>query len=206
MQNNTTSTAPSVPVVPLDNERESKGTSQHSNISINNDFFDHLANKWFLQINRTLNDIFANTALSDKENSEPIDKTNKQASPSLLSSTVHSPALAEKKVNLAVLHEQFTAFFIAINSQYVLPKAQQLPASQADEFNQLYADLLEGISYLYMGCLAPELAQGRFDYGAEQDKRRQQQIDVTGLSEFFSQFYLYLLTKHPSLPILYSKK
>ncbi len=176
------------PIAPLKTQEKEiniPSTNQGNKNTENISFFDNLASNWFLQMNSTLSSIITNTSLNKDDCGDTINKTN---------------------INLTVLSKQFKDFFIAIKSQHLLPKDQQLLVVQADEFNKFYPDLLKGITCLYIACLAPELAQGRFDYGAEKDRRQQQQTDITSLYRFFNHFYYYLLTQQPKLPILYVEK
>ncbi|MFT5758993.1 MAG: hypothetical protein ACI9LM_003742 [Alteromonadaceae bacterium] len=173
------------PLTTQEKEISSPSNNQGNNNTENASFFDNLASNWFLQMNSTLSSIIANSIQNKDDSGDTVNKEN---------------------INLTVLSKQFTDFFIAIKSQHLLPKDQQLLAAQADEFSKFYPDLLEGITYLYIASLAPELAQGRFDYGAEKDRRQQQKTDITNVYEFFNHFYCYLLTQQPRLPILYVEK
>ncbi|WP_299494687.1 hypothetical protein [uncultured Shewanella sp.] len=133
----------------------------------------YLKGAWFLNLNTLLTRIMANNALD-----EPYQK------------------------DLLLFEQQMKSFLIQVNEYYLYPKtATHDKKQQAVDFSQQYSSLLFGLSQLYMGCLDPESARGRFDYGKERVKRKKHQQDVIELYYFIQKFYIQLVKQHPYLPI-----
>ncbi|WP_299009006.1 hypothetical protein [uncultured Shewanella sp.] len=132
-----------------------------------------LKETWFLNINTLLTQIITNSQLNE--------------------------TYPDKLMHF---EQQIRSFLIHVN-EYQLndPSEEKFKRQQAVAFSQQYASLLFGLSQLYLACLDPEKARGRFDYGKERHKRTQQLQDVIQLYHFMQKFFIELVKQHPYLPI-----
>jgi len=161
------------------------------------DFFDTLADNWFLLMNSTLCRVLTNTKLNESNDGNLNHHLRDQEQ--------HINRTINPNFCLTKFSEQFKALFTILKAQQLLPNEQRLLAQKATELSHYYADLLDGMTCIHMACLKPKLAQGRFDYGEEKKLRQQQLVDVANLYQFFNHFYGYLLTQQPKLPLFYPK-
>ncbi|MCL1124968.1 hypothetical protein [Shewanella surugensis] len=131
-----------------------------------------LEEPWFLKMNTMLTEVIINSHLAESHQDE-----------------------------LTSFERKMKVFFTDMNEYQLNTHQPELQKQQAVSFSQQYLPLLSGLSQLYLACLDPEAARGRFDYGKERLKRSKQQQDVIQLVHFLQKKYTDLVQKHPHLPI-----
>ena len=163
-----------------------------------------LPENWYLTINTILNRSLSNSTVKEST-------TETQNSDALLSETLSSQSSTEESGNEET--EPLESFAHAMKA--LCKSVQKLSFDNNQEvfvlsdlalFQTLYPKLIDGIALLYVNALDASEAKDMFDWGEEKKRRIQHAEDIQALYGFIENFYAYLTSTVPNLPLRYDKK